>query len=259
MKWNKADRYWRNNWLSVYPKWARPRMEISPASYFDNRLYISFTATFPLAVAGIFITGLSWITFLFLPFLFVGFGSIYMHLPIYSKYDECDPPSYGFYLFHQGPGKLFDSAWWMWGEKTYCLHMPWSWNWFRTSCLRKDGTWETEFKGERKDFWDKKKWGDVLWSESMPYKYVFKDGKTVQDDITATIKVEQREWRWRGLMWCPFIRMVNTSIDVSFDKEVGTERGSWKGGVMGCGYTLKKNEKPADCLRRMEKERRFDR
>jgi hypothetical protein len=39
--------------------------------------------------------------------------------------------------------------------------------------------------------------------------------------------------------------------------EVGEEAGSWKGGVLGCGYTLLPNETPLQCLRRMEKERKF--
>jgi hypothetical protein len=40
-------------------------------------------------------------------------------------------------------------------------------------------------------------------------------------------------------------------------KEAGKRKGSWKGGTLGCGYELKKNETPLECLRRMESEREF--
>jgi hypothetical protein len=50
---------------------------------------------------------------------------------------------------------------------------------------------------------------------------------------------------------------ISTDIDVNFDKEVGKKKGSWKGGVTGCGYKMRKSESPLECLRRMEKERKF--
>ena len=35
---------------------------------------------------------------------------------------------------------------------------------------------------------------------------------------------------------------VDRSIDVHFSKGVGKRKGSWKGGAIGCGYTMLKNE-----------------
>lgn len=32
---------------------------------------------------------------------------------------------------------------------------------------------------------------------------------------------------------------------------------SWKGGTIGCGYALRPNESPYECLKRMEQERKF--
>jgi hypothetical protein len=40
-------------------------------------------------------------------------------------------------------------------------------------------------------------------------------------------------------------------------KECGERKGSWKGGTLGCSYELLPNETPLDCLKRMEKERKF--
>ena len=37
----------------------------------------------------------------------------------------------------------------------------------------------------------------------------------------------------------------------------GERNGSWKGGVLGCGWDMLKGETPLDTLRRMERERRF--
>lgn len=66
--------------------------------------------------------------------------------------------------------------------------------------------------------------------------YVLRSGEV--QERQATVTVEEREWRWRWLVWLPFPRGGQRSIDVSFDHEVGEKSGSWKGGCMGCGYTL---------------------
>lgn len=164
-------------------------------------------------------------------------------------YDECDPPRYGVY-YHER------SFWFPYGNKIKCIHLPWELNWIRTSCLKKNGEWEHETKKSRdKNFWDKEKWGDTLYSETHPYQYTTKNG-TVQN-VTATIGVEEREWRWRWFMWFKFINMKKKTIDVNFSDDIGERKGSWKGGTTGCGYELLPNETPFECLKRMERERKF--
>jgi len=87
--------------------------------------------------------------------------------------------------------------------------------------------------------------------EKHPYFYRLRgDGK---QEVTATIHVETRTWVRPWIPW----KMVIKSIEVSFDDEVGDRAGSWKGGTVGCGYTMKPNETALDCLRRMERERVF--
>lgn len=134
--------------------------------------------------------------------------------------------------------------------------MPWQWQWVRTSSLRADGKWEHETKkvGD-KSFW-KDEWKGILWSEAYPYTYVLKNGE-IQERI-ATVKVEEREWRWKGFKWLGFPNMVRKTIAVEFNDEVGERRGSWKGGTIGCGYDLLPDETPLQCLRRMERERKFN-
>ena len=133
--------------------------------------------------------------------------------------------------------------------------MPWSLDWVRTSALKKDGTWEHELKGkERKNFYEDK-WNDILWSETYPYKYTLKSGEVQKRK--ATVKVDEREWRRRAFKWLTFFNKISRTIDVRFSDEVGERTGSWKGGTIGCGYDLLPNETPLECLRRMEKERKF--
>ena len=87
--------------------------------------------------------------------------------------------------------------------------------------------------------------------ETHSYLYTLKSGQTQMR--SATIKQERRVWT---RYWPPFYRVSN-AIDISFDREVGERSGSWKGGVLGCGYEMKRGETPLQTLRRMERERRF--
>lgn len=84
------------------------------------------------------------------------------------------------------------------------------------------------------------------------YTYTLDSGEVQQ--VSATIKVEEREWRLLGLPWP---RRISRYIDVEFDDEVGEGRGSWKGGTIGCDYEMRDGETATDTLRRMELERRF--
>ena len=221
-----------DKWFSVYwYRWNKPqgaRFVISPASYFDNRAQISIC--------------LFWVQF-------------YINLPIYSTWDDCEYPEYGFYYFNNS---LVIEYGYGFNKKKF-VHMPWELDWVRTSRMKKDGTWDHELRGgprkqynEAESAWEK----ENLWTESHPYKYVTKGGE-LQDDITATIRVEEREWRPRAFRWTKLFARTSKTITVDFDKEVGNQRGSWKGGTVGCSYTMLPGESPYDTLKRMEKERSF--
>lgn len=228
-------------WFSIYwYKWNKPEginFRIGPASYFDNRFHIAIC--------------LGWI-------------SMYINLPIYSTIDQCEHPEYGFY-YHMNSLVL------CWNMKKKFIYMPWEYDWIRTSKLRVDGTWYTDRKGMWKK-WRKEnpdaKMGEqyeyekqlegTLWQETHHYYYKTKYGE-VQDDIEATIGVREMEWRPRWFRWTKLFARVTKSIDISFSKEVGSERGSWKGGTVGCSYTMKPGETPYDTLMRMQQERSFDR
>jgi hypothetical protein len=244
----------RSKWFSFYPKWDNLAYLIGPASYFDNRLYIN-------------ISGIPLLTILLSPliiwaghwWLFIGlvvpWGKWYIHLPIYSKIDDAEYPQYGFYLYSwDSKGAAFNELVICRGYKSKFIHMPWRLDWVRTSNLKKDGTWEHETPGNSKDFWDNK-WKDILWSKSYPYTYVLKSGKV--QERTATLRVEEREWRPIWFKWTKLFRRVRKTINIDFSDEVGERTGSWKGGTTGCSYEMKHGELPVQTLRRMEKERKF--
>jgi len=164
------------------------------------------------------------------------------------KYYDCESPSYGVYYYMKQIGIH-------WGKKTKLYDTPWAFDWVRTSSMMKDGTWEHEIKGDRKEFWDDNKWGDKRFQETHPYKYIKNDG-TVQE-TTATIRVDEREWRLRYFKWFKLIRTVRRSIDVKFKDQLGERVGSYKGGTTGTGHDMLKGETPYQTLKRMEKNIRF--
>ena len=73
----------------------------------------------------------------------------------------------------------------------------------------------------------------------------------------CTYWVEEREWRPKWMTWTKMFRDVKRYIEIVFEKEVGKEKGSWKGGCIGCSYDLLPGEDPRSCIRRMELERKF--
>lgn len=144
-----------------------------------------------------------------------------------------------------------------WINKMHVFHFPWDWDWVRTSELLEDGTWFNETYNNRMSWKEKDEIKNQLkfWRKKVPYRYQMRSGEI--QNVDATIGVEEREWRWRWFKWLPLFKRIKKSISVEFSSEVGEETGSWKGGTLGCGYTLLPNEDPVDCLRRMEKERKF--
>jgi hypothetical protein len=150
--------------------------------------------------------------------------------------------------------------WWINGWR---WDFPWAHQWIYTKVLNHAG--EVVWQEHRRDRRTRNK-SDPFASTrdrmaieqensiDYPYRYVLKNG-TVQDR-TASVHIEEMA---RGYKWWPFPVHVRRSIDVRFSGEVGEGTGSWKGGCTGCSYDLRDGESPEDALRRMERERKFDR
>lgn len=91
--------------------------------------------------------------------------------------------------------------------------------------------------------------------ETHPYTYKLRSGEIQYRNATI---LKERWIRGRHILdWLGWPRRVSYAIDVEFDGEVGERTGSWKGGCIGCGYTMLPGETPLDTLRRMERERTF--
>lgn len=72
--------------------------------------------------------------------------------------------------------------------------------------------------------------------------------------ITATTKIEEREWHF-GTGWFKWLSLfrkpsVSRSLDLSFSAEVGPRKGSWKGGTLGHGIEMLPGELHEAAFRR---------
>lgn len=254
-KFTEKDTEDYDKWISFYPKrdYQTPfKLKIEKYGYFDPRPQFNFNITSILAVILPFLN--LWFLPLSILFLFYGWGSVYMRLPYDTKKsNESENPEYGFNTFtHTG---IITEIWFYWGWKRKHMDLPWALRWYRTSLFLKDGNWETEKKGSRKEFWNEK-WDKIKFVERHPYSYKLKSGK-VQHTI-ATVTIEEREWRRKWLPFSELFNNVDKSIKIDFDSEIGERSGSWKGGVLGCSYTMLPWETAEETLRRMEKEKKFN-
>lgn len=147
---------------------------------------------------------------------------------------------------------------WQWGAKSKFISMPWGWSKrkgdYRREYFGVDGQWydHSAFPYECRD---SEGVGPQACKVSKPYPYLTNRGK-FQGDITATAHMERTHMVYR-VFSVPVRRVTRYSIDVSFDKEVGSERGSWKGGTVGCRYDMKPGETVEETLYRMRRERSF--
>lgn len=201
-----------------------------------------------------------------LPWLF----SIYLVIPHLYRCKErksgvaIHNGSFWIYPFVDAMESHRDQAWW---DKCYSWAFPWSLDWYSTEVLRPlfgvpSADWPvvwSENKGNRLPAFEGMREREVAeQSVTQSHGYTYKLKRGAVQSVVASIYVNRMTWRAR---WWPVIwrRKVSTSICVRFSAEVGEKTGSWKGGCTGCGYDLKPGEMPLDCLRRMERERKFDR
>lgn len=171
----------------------------------------------------------------------------FITLPKFLRGRELDEQGYGFSFCE-------DALHCYWGNRVWVFWYPWNFEFYKR--------WERvvdDRYGCQTEYWVEipahMSHGFLATKESHPYTYTLEWGEV--QNRTATIYADRMEWRRRCLMWLPLGRLVKTSISVDFDGEVGERSGSWKGGCIGCGYEMLDGESLADCLRRMERERRF--
>jgi hypothetical protein len=235
-------------WFSFYPSWKKGygfQLEYEKNGYFDPRPQINTSLTTLVLLVLPFIS--LWLIPISLILCFYSWGSLYIKLPYDTgRGNTSESETYGLLFYHVDSG--FPTEFWVRGFNKLSFNFPWAYTFDRLEVLFKDG-WRKEERGD--DFWDKDKWGDQILYETHDYKYELNSGEI--QSVKATIYETKRYWkRWFGLH-----TKNRHQIEIEFDSEVGERTGSWKGGVIGCGYTLKSNETALECLRRMEKERKF--
>lgn len=203
-----------------------------------------------------------------IPFLFsiyVGINGVYRckenkaGIAIHNK-------AFWVYIFDRVMESNSDDPWY---RSHHCWNFPWQYDWHSTEILQHKALnvlataqpVYIEHHGDRKrmgiDSFEQMRQKDVCAesvSEKYPYTYRLKNGE-IQNRI-ATVHVTRMTWKMR---WWPLLhfKKVSTSINISFDGEVGEKTGSWKGGCTGCGYEMIGSETPLETLRRMESERKF--
>jgi len=183
-------------------------------------------------------------------------------LPWKSKrfpYGDCDAPKWGiaihdntFWIYRGGNGNMGGGTkWWTWDIPFWTMiHMR-----HEVMC---------NIDGEKKlipyDSIGKEKDGKYLPMEKNEmvdrYFYDYTD-KYDGEVIPCTFWIEEREWRPKWLTWTGRWKYVKKYIEIVFNNEVGSRKGSWKGGCIGCSYDLLENETPMECIKRMERERDF--
>lgn len=252
----KEPKEYKTSWLTWYPTFGFLNFKFSVAGYFDQRPEIVTHTTTIIGLLGLLFTlPFGWHPIILLWLLFIGipFGQTFIHIPYKTGIEECEPPTYGFYLYGEQT-RIFNSFWLCLGNKNKCYRMPWDLEWVRKSMQKKDGTWEHEVKGQKKDFY-LEKWQGILWEATYLYLYTLKSGEV--QERNATVQVCEMEWRPRWFKWTSIFSKVSRYIDIKFDDEVGERTGSWKGGTVACSWELKPNETSLESLKRMEKERTF--
>ncbi|AGS80992.1 hypothetical protein [Caulobacter phage Cr30] len=196
------------------------------------------------------------------------FQAIYGHWFIYlpflkfkprDYYDHVESPTYGFsWRWDNDLGGIH----WHWNRKTKITPMPWADHTTKYEYLGEDGNWYSILPFDSNQI--------PRYTEVHDYAYYSHGLKELQTaKATVTRTRHEIKWTWFGTHKSPvsdFLRKIQffgvrrqDNIDVEFDQEMGSRKGSWKGGTIGCGYIMKQDESPLHCLRRMERERHFDR
>jgi hypothetical protein len=89
--------------------------------------------------------------------------------------------------------------------------------------------------------------------EAVP-KIKFKFNDFDGEEIIATCYIEERQYQ-QGTGWFKWLKYfirpeIFRSLNIQFNKEVGYEKGSWKGGTMGHSINIEYGEKPLDAFKR---------
>lgn len=229
----KDNMIYSGHWISIWKDWTLA-FELRRCGYFDNRWNLS-------------------ISLLGLHFL--------IRLPFKNSDDdrwanECDSPWWGFRIYASrlfiglgGQGNMR-------GNKCKAYRIPFFYlehykNWIKI--VTGEFVEEEELIDNNRAHYQTYTDNPLIAKKQAEYIDSYDNEKVV-----ATFWEERREWRRYGLMWCKLFNLTRHYIEVEFNKEVGSMKGSWKGGCLACNYNMLPGESAYDTLKRMERERKFN-
>lgn len=193
-------------------------------------------------INSLFLIAFGWALRLRLPGLIRGFGKYCESSRRYGFSLSNMGNGYDFFQLFYGP-QTYDSS----TTKSWSKHLPWKqWRCVRNSLYFPDGS---HFATEQ----PKKFFQFMETKEKCPAsKFEFADFDG--EKIIATCVIEEREWH-RGEGWFSWLRWlypakIRRSLDIKFSAEVGTEKGSWKGGTIGHGIDMIHRETPLEAFKR---------
>ena len=176
-----------------------------------------------------------------LPFRIKSFGSYGEHQRRYGFSLSDMGAGYDFFQLYYGP-QTHDSS----TTKSWCKHLPWKmWRHVRHSYYSPDGSlFYTQPKGV--DYMEA-----LQEIEKLPRSYFLAEDYD-GERIVVTCYIEEMEWL-RGCGWFKWLSWfskpkVRRSLDIHFSSEVGCEKGTWKGGVIGHGIEMYRDELPEDAF-----------
>ena len=115
-----------------------------------------------------------------------------------------------------------------------------------------DGTWVLEAKANPKNERGFRLLTIREWPEARKYVRRFTYTTRYGDMQTATLTAYRERVRevHHWLRWIPFAGKDGDGITIEFTDEMGSERGSWKGGVIGTSCTMLPGETVPECIDR---------
>lgn len=166
-------------------------------------------------------------------------------------YEERFPREYGLFV---SEGVLHAH----WGATTHdssttrsrCYLLPWrNWRHIRHSFYDLTG----------QHFWtggedSKSAWGALVAIKAAVPKARFEFDDYDRERIIATTHIEEHEWRF-GTGWCQWLSWfcrpkIYRTLELEFNKEVGPEKGTWKGGTVATSAEMQDGDTPESAFRR---------
>lgn len=145
------------------------------------------------------------------------------------------------------------------------IKAPWYGHRDKTRWEAQDGTFRLEARVNPKNDLGFRPLSIRDWPEARKYvrrfTYTTRRGQ-MQTATLSAYRVRTRHVLW-GLRWLPFAGTDTDDLRIDFDCEMGTERGSWKGGVVGTSCSMLPSESVAEAIARFladaQAEHRWDR